>query len=82
MQEELKNASGRVVGIKQLLRGLEADEVACVYLAEDAETHVQEKVKAAAQKEMVRVVLVGSMAELGETCGIDVGAACAGVLKG
>ena len=65
----------RIVGMKQVLRALEADEVAAVYLADDAETRIRERVEAACAAH------VPSMRELGRMCGIDVGAACAGEMR-
>ena len=71
----------RIVGMKQVLRALEADEVAAVYLADDAETRIRERVEAACAAHAVEVRHVPSMRELGRMCGIDVGAACAGEMR-
>lgn len=66
----------RIVGMKQVLRALEADEVAA-----DAETRIRERVEAACAAHAVEVRHVPSMRELGRMCGIDVGAACAGEMR-
>lgn len=81
MYEELKNAENKVVGLKQLLRGLDADEVVLVYIADDADMHVKEQILAAIGEKDIHVVNVDSMRELGAQCGIDVAAACAAILK-
>jgi large subunit ribosomal protein L7A len=79
--KDLEAAPNRVVGLKQLLRELEADNVARVYLADDTESHVKEKIRAALADRDVRVVAVNRMDGLGAACGIKVSAACAAILK-
>lgn len=71
----------RIVGMKQVLRALEMDTISAVYLADDAETRIRERIEAACAAHAVPVRHVPSMRELGRTCGIDVGAACAGVVR-
>ncbi len=81
MLDELKYAEKKVVGLKQLLRELDADTVACVYIADDAEEHLKDKIKQAIGSKDINVLEASSMGELGEVCGIEVSAACAGILK-
>lgn len=81
MIEKLKNAKNRVVGLKQLLRGLEADEIGVVYLADDADGSLKTRVLEAIGGRDISVVRVESMRVLGTECEIDVGAACAGIIK-
>ena len=81
MLDELKESKNRVVGFKQLLRELDADAVACVFVADDAEDHLKEKIFAAIGSSDINIVEVESMEKLGETCGINVGAACAAILR-
>lgn len=71
----------RVVGTKQVLRASEAEKLLAVYLADDASPRIRERIKAACRAHAVEVRPVESMQLLGEACGIDVGAACAGVFK-
>ena len=71
-----------VVGLKQVLRALEAGELSAVYLAEDAEEHIRSRVTGRCSVCGVPVFPAGSMRALGSAAGIDVGAAVAGVLKG
>ena len=81
MFEELENAENRVVGLTQLLRSLVADEVSVVYIADDADLSIKERIMAAVGGKDIHVVDVESMRALGTVCGIDVGAACAGIIK-
>lgn len=79
MPEDLcKNA---IVGTKQVLRAVQAGMLARVYLADDAEAFLKNKLKAVCYEYGVALQNVPTMRELGESCGIDVGAACAGVPK-
>lgn len=82
MCEELKQAKNRVVGLKQLMRQMGQDNISVVYLAQDADEALKHDVTQAAQKCGARVVTVDRMEDLGETCGIEVSAACAGIMKG
>lgn len=81
MIEELKNAENKVVGLKQLLRSLIADEISAVYIADDADEELKERIMQAIGGKDVHIVYVESMNELGSECRIDVGAACAGIIK-
>lgn len=81
MYDNLKNATNRVVGFKQLMRELDAGTVQCVYVAEDAEDHLKEKIHGAVEGKDIKVCRTGTMRELGDVCGIEVNAACAAILK-
>jgi large subunit ribosomal protein L7A len=73
-----KNA---VVGTKQVLKAIQAGSLRCVYLADDVEAFLKNKLKAVCYEYGVEIKSVPTMQELGEACGIDVGAACAGIPK-
>ena len=79
--ERLKNASNRVVGMKQVLRGLKNGELSLVYAAEDADTFIFRRVCDAAEERRIPVIRAASMKELGKACGVDVPTAAAGLLK-
>ncbi|MEG0250993.1 MAG: ribosomal L7Ae/L30e/S12e/Gadd45 family protein [Christensenellaceae bacterium] len=81
MYDELKNAKNRVVGLKQLLRGLENDEILTAYIADACDKQVKNKVLHAIGDKNIHVVFVDTMKELGQVCGIDVCAACAAIIK-
>jgi large subunit ribosomal protein L7A len=79
---ELLQHEKKVVGIKQVTRTLnEGQAVKCVYLADDAETHLLEKVRMLAGEHKVEIVPVETRKILGMHCGIDVGATVVAVLK-
>ncbi len=81
MHEELIDAENRIVGLKQLLKELEGDCVERVYIADDADVHIKGKIRKAIGDRDIATVGVESMDMLGEICEIDVGAACAAILK-
>ena len=78
--DELKTAK-RIVGIKQLRRALSSGTVRKVFLAEDADPRLTEPLEALCESLGVSCVLVPQMLDLGNACGIDVGAAAAGILR-
>lgn len=73
--------SSKVVGTKQVLRGLASDSLRCVVLSEDADDFLKGRIVAKAAEKGIEVVAAPSMEFLGKLCGIDVGAATAGILK-
>lgn len=81
MYEELESAPNRIVGLKQLLRELENETVQRIYIADDADLHVKGKIRKAVNGRAIEIIGVDSMEMLGGICGIDVGAACAAILK-
>lgn len=81
MYKELETAKNRLVGTKQVLKALMADEIAVLYIANDADAGIKEKILAAAGSQSIRVVYADTMQVLGECCGIDVLAACAAIKK-
>ena len=80
MLSKLKE-SEKVVGAKQLMRALQADSIACLYVANDADIFVNRDVIALCREKNIPVVEVPSKKTLGEACGIQVGCAAAGILK-
>ena len=80
MLEKLK-AANKIVGIKQLRKALLASHVETVFLADDADPGLTEPLLALCRAQQVRVVSVSTKRELGQACGIEVGAAAAGILK-
>ena len=78
--EALKTAANRVVGTKQVLRALKAGTLRRVYVANDADTFLFQRVILAAEAARVPVTRVPTMKELGQACGVDIGAAAAGIV--
>ena len=81
MYKELETAKNKLVGTKQVLRALAADEIAVVYIANDADGGIKQKILSAIGKEDVRVVYAETMQMLGEVCDIEVSTACAAIKK-
>ena len=78
---DIDNRRLKVVGMKQVLRALETDQLECVYIAMDADHKIRSAVDEAARERSVQRVYVSAMKELGSACGIQVGAATAGILR-
>jgi large subunit ribosomal protein L7A len=81
MLDRLLQAQTRVVGAKQVLSGLRAGSLQCVYVAIDADPFVTRRIIDAAEKARIPLYETDSMAELGSVCGIQVGAAAAAVAR-
>ena len=77
----LKNSAAKVVGSKQVLRALKNNSLARVYVANDADTFLYQRVTQAAEAAGVPVVRVASMKELGTACGVEVASAAAGIVR-
>ncbi|NMB01492.1 MAG: 50S ribosomal protein L7ae-like protein [Firmicutes bacterium] len=73
--------SQRVVGAKQTLKAVQAEQVELVYLARDADEHVTGPIRKECEIRGITIIEVDTMAELGKACNIDVGAAVASVVK-
>ena len=80
LDEALKHAGKKTIGIKQTQRALEKGSVERVYVAHDAEVRVIRPIVELCRTLGVECVEVGSMSELGKACGIEVGAAVAAIL--
>ena len=81
MIADLSDSKRRVVGSKQILRRLNADELEVLFVACDAQEHVRRLLLDAARDKGVKLVETQSMAQLGKACGIAVGSAAAGILR-
>ena len=69
-----------IVGAKQLRKALRAGTARQVFLAENADPAITEPLAALCQESCVAVSWVGSMNELGNACGIEVGTAAAAIV--
>ena len=70
----------KTIGIKQTTKAVEKGTVKKIYIAEDAEPHVTDKLKYLCKNKKVQVIYVEDMKGLGKACGIDVGASVVGIL--
>ena len=70
-----------LIGTKQTVKAIHHNQIAKVFVAADADTHITAKVVEAAENRQVPLEIVDSMKQLGRACGIDVGAATVAILK-
>ena len=69
-----------IVGTKQLKKALLAGRVKVVFLAENADPAITEPLEALCRERNIHITWIPSMSELGQNCGIEVGAAAAAVI--
>ena len=69
-----------VVGAKQIRKALTAGSASFVYLAKNADPAITEPLIALCQHKSVDFAWVKSMTDLGQACGIEVGAAAAAIV--
>lgn len=81
MVEDLSDPSARVAGLKQVLRCARLSQLQKVYIARDADEEIISRVKAVCEKQGISENSVYTMHQIGSACGLEVGSACAGVLK-
>lgn len=79
MLEQLKNAKS-VVGVKQTKKAVKDGLAQTVFVADDAEQRVIRPIIDLCGETNTTVIHVQSMRELGQACGIEVGASAAAVL--
>ena len=79
MLSELKTKS-KDIGVKQSLKAVKAGQARCVYFAEDADPMLLAPIRDWCGSENIETVTAESMALLGRSCGIDVGAAVVALL--
>ena len=70
-----------VVGAKQLKKALARGAAQYVFLAENADPAITEPVADLCRQKGIRLTWVRTMSELGQACGIEVGAAAAAVVN-
>lgn len=79
--EQMLTRSSKVVGSKQVLKGISNSTVRCVIVALDADAEIRKKIVASANLHHIEVTYVQSKKRLGEMAGIDVGAAVVGIVE-
>lgn len=79
--ERLKAARKKTIGTKQTAKAVDKGLARAVFVARDAEEYVVRELLKACRKQAIPVVEVESMAVLGRTCGIEVGAASAAIIE-
>ena len=73
--DKVKQASQTIIGTKQAVKAMRAGQVTEVFVALDADSWVTDPAILLAKEIGIQVHLVESKKELGEACGIQVGAA-------
>lgn len=71
----------KIPGVRAVLKAMDKNLVAKLLIAEDAETKVVSGVLARAKKNDIEIIWISNMKQLGEYCGINVGASCCALLK-
>ncbi|MGE5631416.1 MAG: ribosomal L7Ae/L30e/S12e/Gadd45 family protein [Caulobacteraceae bacterium] len=79
--QELKASNKRIVGLKQTVKVIKNETAKKVYLAKDADDFIKKSVLEACSNTNLKIIYVNTMKELGDACGIDIGASTAAVLK-
>lgn len=71
----------RVAGLKQVMRCARESSLDKVYIAKDADEDIIERLKSECVKHRIPYDMSLTMYQIGAACEIEVGSACAGVLK-
>ena len=81
-EQVLDDLSGKrtVAGAKQIRKAMTSGRAKCVYLALDADPAITEPLLALSQQYNIAAHWVKSMINLGQACGIEVGAAAAAAI--
>ncbi len=79
--QRLLSTARKTVGLKQTQKAVDKDQAQVVFIAKDAEKRIIMPLLNSCQEKGIEVIYVDSMRELGEACGIKVGAASASILK-
>lgn len=79
--EQMLTNSSKVVGSKQVLKGISDSTVRCVIVASDADAQIKKRIVAQAKAKGVEIVYVASKKRLGEIVGVEVSAAAVGIVK-
>lgn len=77
--QELKAIHRRTVGLKQTVKAIKNGTAKKVYLAEDADDFIKQSVLDVCRDRDIQIIYVSNMKELGDACGIDIGASTASI---
>lgn len=70
-----------IIGTKQTLRAMQEDKVSEVFVANDVDQHIKDKIIQLADELDVKYEIVDSKEQLGTACGISVGAATVAIIE-
>lgn len=71
----------KLIGVKQSSKAITEKRASLAFVAEDAATRVTGPIMALCKETGTEIIMVPTMKELGEACGIQVGSAVAVLLK-
>lgn len=71
----------KVLGLRQVIRGVMSGKIRCVILADNADKDIKRRLTELCGSRSVPIVFTADMAELGREAGLDVGCAAIGLLK-
>jgi|GEM_PF-409638 len=80
-KDNMFTKAGKVAGMRQVVRGIKANRIRCVLVAQDADEHIKTEITALCAANSIAVEQVQSKKELGENMGLDVDCAVVGILK-
>ncbi|HWL12423.1 MAG TPA: 50S ribosomal protein L7ae-like protein [Ureibacillus sp.] len=78
--EKVNQASKIVVGTKQTVKALKTGIAKEILVAKDADLMLVRELTKVAEEKNIPYILVDSMKKLGESCGIEVGAAAVAII--
>jgi len=78
--QDLLAGVDKVVGIKQTKKAIKEGRARKVYLARNCDVIIRDVITNLSKQADIDVVEIETMQELGNACGIQVGAACAAIL--
>ncbi|RKQ32352.1 ribosomal L7Ae/L30e/S12e/Gadd45 family protein [Oceanobacillus halophilus] len=70
-----------IIGMKQTLKAMKNGDISEVFIADDADRHITQKVASLAKELDIPCKVVASKKKLGAACGIEVGASAVAVKK-
>lgn len=81
MPQRLRETRRVAVGVKEVMKAVNANKAQLVYIADDADQVIIGPLKSAVYTAGIELVAIDSMRLLGRLCEIEVGAATAALLK-
>lgn len=74
-------AEPKVIGLRQVIRGIGDNQIRCVLIAADADEPIRRQLITLCSRHQIPVMFTPSKAELGREAGIEVSCATVGFLK-
>lgn len=75
------NRSSKVIGLRQVLRGISEGTIRCVIVSNDADSDLKERLVKEATSNNIEILYAPSMAWLGKSVDVDVKTATVGILS-